>query len=79
MDPVQEWSKRAQAAPGALDEAIKRKIAKHYGAAAWLVVYLNINDGGIGQQSVEQQIAAVKHRYANSFSKLFVIWKDKLL
>jgi hypothetical protein len=49
------------------------------GSGVWLVVYLNINDGGIRQREIEQAITTIKQRHAQSFDGLFVIWKDKLL
>jgi hypothetical protein len=77
-DPVENWVKRADAIPGALEEAIRRK-AKRYSSRMWLVVYLNIPEWGIRQVEIERAIAEIKQRYANSFDQLFVLWKDKLL
>jgi hypothetical protein len=79
LDTVADWVERADAIPAALERSIKKKIAKGYGSKAWLVVYLNINDGGIRQRQVEQSIADIKARHAQSFRKISVIWKDKLL
>jgi hypothetical protein len=45
----------------------------------WLVVYLNISEWGIRQAESEIVIEQTKHRYADSFDQLFVLWKDKLL
>jgi hypothetical protein len=79
FDSVDDWAKRADGIPAALEAAIERKVAKHYGSRVWLVVYLNINDGGIRQDEIEQAIATIKQRHVQSFGGVFVIWKDKLL
>jgi hypothetical protein len=79
LDPVHNRVKRAAAIPGALDDAIAPKIAKHYPIGTCLVVYLNIDDYGIRQLETEVAIAAVKQRHAASFGSIFVLWKDRLL
>jgi hypothetical protein len=79
LDGVENWEQRADAIPGALEKAIKDKIAKRYGSKLWLVVYLNMNDYGIRQFETEQAIASIKERYADPSMQLFVIWKDKHL
>ncbi len=79
FDPVENWIARADGIPDALRKAIEKKIAKGYGSGLWLVVYLNINDGGIRQRKIERAIMTVKQGLAQSFDGLFVIWKDKLL
>lgn len=79
FDPVENWAARAESIPNALEKAISRKVAKRYGGGIWLVVYLNINDGGIRQREIEQTIMTIKQRHGQAFDSLFVIWKDKLL
>ena len=79
LDPINNWIERADAIPDALEKAIRDKIAKRYSSPTWLVVYLNINDGGIRQMETERAITDIKQRHARSFNGLFVIWKDKLL
>jgi hypothetical protein len=78
-DPVEDWVARAEAIPAALDKAIADKKKKRYGSKTWLVVYLNISEWGIRQAETELIIAQTKQLYADSFDKLFVLWKDKLL
>jgi hypothetical protein len=78
-DPVPNWVKRAEAIPGALEKAITDKLAKRYRSRMWLVVYLNINEWGIRQAERERALAEIKERHAESFGRLFVLWKDKLL
>jgi hypothetical protein len=79
FDPVENWSARADGIRAALEATIENKLAKRYSSPYWLVVYLNINDGGIRQRETEQAIDAIKQRHAQAFGGLFVIWKDKLL
>jgi hypothetical protein len=78
FDPVEDWIARADAIPEALETAIRRKIAKHYGSGFWLVVYVNLGEYGIRQQQTELIIAQVKQKYASAIEALFVLWKDKL-
>jgi hypothetical protein len=78
FDPVEDWIARADAIPEALETAIKKKIAKQYGSSSWLVVYLNRSEYGIRQHETVRVIVALKHRYADAFERLLVLWKDKL-
>jgi hypothetical protein len=79
LDPVDNWMERAGAIPGALEKAISAKVAKRYGSAMWLIVYLNINEYGIQQAEVERAIIEIKHRHSASFEGLHVLWKSELL
>lgn len=79
FDPVDNWVERAHGIPAALEAAIENKLAKRYSSPYWLVVYLNVDDGGIRQHETEQAIDAIKQRHVQAFGGLFVIWKDKLL
>jgi hypothetical protein len=79
LDPVEKWVERAALIPGALDNAIARKVKKRYGSPTWLLVYLNISEYGIRQAETEAAIAEIKQRYVGSFAALYVLWKDKLL
>jgi hypothetical protein len=78
-ESVDDWAERADVIPGALERAIMDKVAKAYGSKMWVVVYLNINDGGIRQREIEVAIAEIKARHARSFDRICVIWKDNLL
>jgi hypothetical protein len=81
LDPVENWARRADQIPAALEKAITDKIGKQYSNCGrmWLVIYLNINDGGIRQADCEAQIAEIKKRHVATFGNLSVLWKDKLL
>ncbi len=78
FDPVEDWIARADAIPQALETAVRKKIAKHYGSGVWLVVYLNLDEYGIRQRQSELVIAQVKQKYAGAFDALFVLWKGKV-
>jgi hypothetical protein len=78
-DPEENWVERANRIPSALEKAISKRLEKRYGSGMWLVVYLNISTWGIRQAEIECAIAEIKQRHGQSFSGLFVIWKDKLL
>jgi hypothetical protein len=78
FDPVEDWIARADAIPGALENAISKKVAKRYGSVSCLVVYLNLNDFGIRQHQTELVIAQTKRRHSHAFEGLFVLWKDKI-
>jgi hypothetical protein len=78
FDPLEDWIARADVIPQALETAIRKKIAKHYGSGVWLVVYLNLNDYGIRHQQSKLIIGQLKQKYAGAFEGLFILWKDKL-
>jgi hypothetical protein len=46
-DPVEDWVRRAEQIPAALEKAITDKAAKRYSSPFTLLVYLNINEWGI--------------------------------
>jgi hypothetical protein len=74
-DPFDNWVKRADAIPGALEKAIGDKVKKRYGSPCALVVYLNISEYGIRQAETEQAIANIKDRYGLEFQYLWILWK----
>jgi hypothetical protein len=78
LDPVEDWAARADTIPNFLDEAVKKKTKKTYGAPCWLVIYLNISEYGIRQRETEATIAQVKGRYATAFEAISVLWKGHL-
>ena len=76
---AEDWRKRAQAIPGQLEKAIKRKKQKGYGKNCTLVIYLNMSNYGVLQKETEAAIAAVKAKYAGDFQEICVLWQMKLL
>jgi phosphatidylserine decarboxylase len=79
LDPVDKWVERGRQIPDALEAAIKAKVAKHYAARPWLVIYLNINEYGLLRSVTERAIEKIKQRYGASFEAIFVLWKEKVL
>jgi hypothetical protein len=77
-DPIENWVKRAEAIPGALEKAIGDKVKKRYGSPCALVVYLNISEYGIRQAETEQTIANIKDKYGSKFQHLWILWKGKV-
>jgi hypothetical protein len=41
------------------------------------LVYLNMNDYGVRQAETEAAIATTKSEFADAFSPIWIIWKDK--
>ena len=80
MDPGEQWVARGDFIPKFLNEAVTKKIEKHYSESkqCWLVVYLNIDDYGISQKETEAAIAEVKKRYTSSFEAIFMLWRGQL-
>jgi hypothetical protein len=80
LDPVVDWVERAKVIPDVLDEGIKRKAEKQYGAPVILIVYLNISIGFLrpGEHHIEQVIADAKVKYASHFEEIIVLWQSKL-
>jgi len=74
-DPIENWVKRAEAIPGALEKVIGDKVKKRYGRPCALVVYLNISEYGIRQAETEQAIANIKDKYGSEFQHLWILWK----
>jgi hypothetical protein len=77
-DPVENWVKRAEAIPGALEKAIGDKVKKQYGSPCALVVYLNLSEYGIRQAETEEAIANIKDKYCLKFQYLWILWKGKV-
>lgn len=78
-DPGEDWHKRVDTIPVALNAGLARKAAKRYGSKADLLVYLNIGEFGIRQKEIESVIAATKMKYLETFDRIHVLWKDKVL
>jgi hypothetical protein len=77
-DRPADWRARAEKIPEALEDAIKKKVAKRYGSKPVLLVYLNISDYGLMQQETKAAIARLKKQYAGAFQEICVLWQDAL-
>jgi hypothetical protein len=78
MDPVENWVRRANAIPGALEEGIRKKKAKTYPASTELFIYLNIGEYGIRQKEIEKSIRALLAEPVLPFGAIHVRWKEKI-
>jgi len=67
-DPSENWVKRAEAIPGALEKAIGDKVKKRYVSPYALVVYLNISEYGSGRLKPNRRSQTSKTSTARSFS-----------
>lgn len=73
-DPVEEWDRRLDELPKALDRVIGKKAGNRYGAPPTLVVYLNIEVyGGYRDAETRASIAIIMEQYAGSFTALHVL------
>jgi hypothetical protein len=77
-DPVEDWVSRAEKIPPALQKGIKKKQQKQYTSDTELLVYLNINELGIRQREIELAIKSTLSKSTRPFSKIHVLWKEKL-
>jgi hypothetical protein len=75
-DSVEEWAARAEQASAWLEAACRKKLNKLYSARANLVIYLNLNEFGIRQQSVQGCFPAVTEKVKDSFDAVWVLWKE---
>ncbi|BAQ48141.1 hypothetical protein [Methylobacterium aquaticum] len=79
-DPVEDWDRRLDELPIALDRAIGKKLARLYGQKPTLLVYLNIGAyGDYREEEARSSIATIKERHAGSFQALHVLWGNKLV
>ncbi len=79
-DPVEEWDRRLDELPKALERVIGKKVEKLYGQKPTLLVYLNIGAyDGYREEETRGHIAAIKGRYATDFRSLHVLWGNELL
>ncbi len=78
MDPVENWRKRFEAIPSALDRVVAKKIEKDYPPEVNLVIYVNLGCYGA---YVDEGLPILQHHTAaaaNKFKSVFVLWEGKL-
>ncbi len=77
-DPVEEWQKRFNAIPAALDRVVSKKLRKDYPPGTALVVYVNLACYGAYQKEgipiLQTGTAAAKDK----FSAVFAMWEGVL-
>jgi hypothetical protein len=76
-DPVEKWEARFQHIAPQLNARISEKAEKPYAATTTLLVYLNINEWGIRQKVVLDQIERLQSRNRTRFDDLRILWKDR--
>lgn len=77
-DPGENWVASANKIPMALQKQIQKKQQKQYSPRTELLVYLNINEFGIRQKEIEAAINSTLSKSTKPFSKIHVMWKEKL-
>jgi hypothetical protein len=78
MDPGENWVRRANAIPGALEAGIGKKKTKTYPQTTELFVYLNIYEYGIRQKEIEEKILFTLAKPIAPFAAIYVRWKGKI-
>jgi hypothetical protein len=78
MDPGENWVRRANAIPGALEAEIGKKKTKAYPQKTELFVYLNIDEYGIRQEEIEAIIRLTIAKPIAPFAAIHVRWKGKI-
>ena len=77
-DPVENWRKKFEAIPAALDRVVAKKVGKEYPPSVGLVVYLNLGCYGAyvdeGLPILRQGTATAKDK----FKLVFVMWEGIL-
>lgn len=75
-DPVENWAKRAEAAPGWLRLACEKKLTKRYGSKTNLVIYLPaVGEYGTQYDKVISSFAASTSSAKDQFKSVWVFWK----
>ena len=78
QDPVENWRKRFEAIPGAMDRVITKKMTKEYQPEVSLVIYVNLGCYGA---YVEQGLPILRDASApakDRFKNIFVLWEGSL-
>jgi hypothetical protein len=78
MDPVENWRKRFEAIPPALDRVVAKKTEKDYAPEVNLVIYVNLGCYGAyveeGLPILQDHTAAARDK----FKGVFVLWESDL-
>ncbi|MBR1198979.1 hypothetical protein JQ634_28410 [Bradyrhizobium sp. AUGA SZCCT0240] len=78
MDPVENWRRRFEAIPAALDRVVSRKLKKEYPPGVSLAIYVNLGCYGAfieeGLPILRDHTAAARAK----FKSVFVLWEGYL-
>jgi hypothetical protein len=78
MDPVENWRRRFNAIPAALDRVVTKKLEKNYSAAVSLAIYVNLGCYGA---YIDEGLPILRHhteRAKGKFKSVFVMWEGML-
>jgi hypothetical protein len=73
-DPAEDWDRRLDALPGALETTLRKKVAKRYQPPPILLLYLNISAYGHRDREMLSAIRQIKTKYAAHFAGLHILW-----
>ena len=76
-DPVEDWIARAEAVPGALQTAVRKKQAKHYGKHENLLIYLNISEYGIRHNEIIAAFPDATRDAREIFKSVWILWGEQ--
>ncbi|MGY3495936.1 hypothetical protein [Bradyrhizobium sp. USDA 4502] len=77
-DPVEEWRKRFEAIPAALDRVVSKKISKSYPLGVALVVFVNLGCYGAYVEEGIPILHAGTEPVKDKFSSVFATWEGNL-
>ncbi|WFU41446.1 hypothetical protein QA640_02635 [Bradyrhizobium sp. CB82] len=77
-DPVEEWRKRFEAIPAALDRVVTKKVGKDYPPGTALVVYVNLGCYGAYVEEGIPILRAGTEPAKDKFKAVLVIWEGTL-
>ena len=76
-DPVEDWIARAEAVPGALQTAVRKKQAKLYSKHENLLIYLNIREYGIRHREIISAFPDATKDARDIFKSVWILWKEQ--
>jgi len=76
-DPVEDWIARAEAVPGALKTAVRKKKAKLYSKHENLLIYLNIGEYGIRHREIIAAFPDATKDARDIFKSVWILWKQQ--
>ena len=76
-DPVEDWIARAEAVPGALQTAVRKKQAKLYSKHENLLIYLNIGEYGIRHREIISAFPDATKDARDIFKSVWILWKEQ--
>ena len=78
QDPVENWRKRFEAIPMALDQVVTKKLNKDYPPDVRLVIYVNLGCYGAYLNEGLPILRSGTFPAKDKFKVVFVMWEGKL-